>query len=445
LRHISLPVASDLLPDLESEHMAAQRALTKLIVEKIAPEPGRDLFVWDSKVPGFGVRVYPTGKRMYVFQYRTKGGQQRRVAIGLHGPFTIEKAREAAADLYEAVRRGRDPVEEQKAGTQRQRDTIESVIKEFMARYMAGKGRAPRYIEETRRNFDKHVLPRWRGRDLRSITRRDVIELLDGIVDEGKPVAANRTLAAVRKLFNWALQRGIIEASPVTVVEMPSAERKRERTLAPDEIRAVWVASGQLGYPFSQFFRMALATGQRREEVAQMRTVDANEAERVWTLSSEMTKAGRTHVVPLSSLALEILGEAKQAARVLFGEPVDAEPTRYVFTTRRDRPISGYSKAKARLDRIIAEARSEAGLPDLEPWTIHDLRRTVGTGLGKLAISRFMIARVLNHADRTVTGIYDRYEYLAEKRHALEAWGQYLENLIEPPGANVVPLKSAAN
>jgi hypothetical protein len=176
--------------------MTAQRALTKLIVEKTAPEQGRDLFVWDSKVPGFGVRIYPTGKRMYVFQYRTRGGQQRRVAIGLHGPFTIEKARNAAADLYEGVRKGRDPVEEQKAAARRDREAIENVIEEFLARYMAGKGRAPRYIEETRRNFGKHVLPRWQGRDLRSITRRDVIELLDGIVDEGKPVAANRTLAA---------------------------------------------------------------------------------------------------------------------------------------------------------------------------------------------------------------------------------------------------------
>jgi integrase len=432
-----------LLPDFEGEDMAAQRALTKQIVEKTPTETARDLFVWDSKVPGFGVRIYPTGKRIYVFQYRTRRGQQRRVAIGLHGPFTVETAREVAADLYGAVRKGGDPAEEQKTATQQHRDAIEEVIEEFMGRYMAGKGRAPRYIEETRRNFEKHVLPRWQGRALRSITRRDVIELLDEIVDEGKPIAANRTLAAVRKLFNWAVRRGIIEASPVTLVEMPGAERKRERTLAPDEIRTVWAATNQLGYPFGHFFRMALATGQRREEVARMRTEDADEGERIWTLSSEMTKAGRAHVVPLSPLALDILGEAKEAARLLFGEPVDAEPATYVFTTRGDRPISGYSKAKARLDQLVATARSEAGLPDLERWTIHDLRRTVGTGLGKLGVSRFIIARVLNHADRTVTGIYDRYEYLDQKRHALEAWGQYLENLIARPGANVVSLRVA--
>jgi integrase len=414
------------------------------MVEKIAPEAGRDLFVWDSKVPGFGVRVYPSGKRMYVFQYRSKSGRQRRVAIGLHGPFTVDKARDAAADLYEAVRKGRDPVEEQKAAARRTSDNIEVVAEDFVQRYLAGKGRAQSYIDDTRATFANHVLARWRGREIKTITRRDVVELLDGIVDAGKPIAANRTLAAVRKLFNWALQRGIIEASPATLVEMPAAERKRERTLEADEIRAVWGACDDLGYPFGHFFRMALATGQRRDEVACMRFADVDETDRIWTLSSKITKPSRAHAVPLSPLALDILGEAKEAAKELLGEQADTEPATYVFTTRGDRPISGYSKAKRRLDRTIAEARSDGGLPEMEPWRIHDLRRTVGTGLGKLGISRFVIGRVLNHADRTVTGIYDRYEYLAEKRQALEAWGRYLENLIAPPSAKVVPIRAAA-
>jgi integrase len=384
---------------------ALRKALTKLIIERVEADPARDVFLWDGRVPGFGVRIYPTGKRMYVFQYRTKARQQRRVAIGLHGPLTIETAREVAADLYEAVRKGGDPAEEQKRDARRTPHTIERVIDEFMLRHMAGKRRAPRYIEETRRNFDKHVLPRWRGRDFKAIRRHDVIELLDAIIDENKPVAANRTLAAIRKLFNWALQRGIIEATPIALVEMPGAEHKRERTLSANEIRAIWAAAGALGYPFGLFFRMALATGQRREEVAGMRWADIDESERIWTLPSEMTKAARAHVVPLSPLALEILAEAKEMANQLFAKPENAKVPAYIFTTRGDRPISGYSKAKARLDRVVAAARSEAGLTDLEPWTIHDLRRTVGTGLGKLGVSRFIISRVLNHADRTVTGI----------------------------------------
>ena len=174
-----------------------------------------------------------------------------------------------------------------------------------------------------------------------------------------------------------------------------------------------------------------------------MRWADIDKAERIWTLSSELTKAGRAHVVPLSQVALSILGEVKESARRLLGNGEDAVPATYAFTTRGDRPISGYSKAKARLDRVVTAARSEERLPDLEPWTIHDLRRTVGTGLGKLGISRFIIARILNHADRTVTGIYDRHEYLDEKRHALDAWATYLANLIAPLGDNVVPMRAA--
>jgi integrase len=150
-----------------------------------------------------------------------------------------------------------------------------------------------------------------------------------------------------------------------------------------------------------------------------MRWPDIDEGERIWTLQSEMTKAGRAHVVPLSPIAMEILAGCPRIGT-------------YVFTTRGDRPISGYSKAKRELDELIAKAG------ELPAWTIHDLRRTVGTGLGRLGISRFVITRMLNHADSSVTGIYDRHEYLAEKRHALEAWGKCLESLIAPPADNVV-------
>jgi integrase len=260
-----------------------------------------------------------------------------------------------------------------------------------------------------------------------------VIELLDAVADEGKPIAANRTLAAIRKLFNWSLQRGLIEATPVALVEMPGKETRRERTLSADEIRSLWPCFDALGHPFGPFFKMALATGQRRDEVAGMRWQDIDDAERTWTLPSEMTKAGRVHVVPLSPLAIEILAETKTTAICLgTGQGEGSALGTYVFTTRRDRPISGYSKAKARLDKAVVEAHVEDRLPALELWTIHDLRRTVGTGLGKLGISRFIIARVLNHADSTVTGIYDRYEYLDEKRHALDAWREYLVNLTAP-------------
>jgi integrase len=430
-----------------------RRSLTKLLVERTAPQPSRDVFLWDSKLPGFGARIYPSGKRMYIFQYRTKARQQRRVAIGLHGPtFTVEKARQRAGDLYEAVRKGRDPAQEDRTAASRQPDTIERVAEQFIEKYLQQKKRAPSYIHDTRALFDNHVLSKWRNRDIKSIRRRDVIELLDGVVEKGKPIAANRVLAAVRKLFNWALQRDIIEASPVALVAMPSAETKRERTLSANEVRTLWPQFAALGYPFGPFLQMALATGQRREEVAGMRWQDIDEAEGTWTLPSESTKPGRAHIVPLAPLAMDILREARQSAMQLVGQlandPAGAPKLpEYVFTTRGDRPISGYSKAKARLDDAVARARAEAAAREnrkpepIAPWTIHDLRRTVATGLGKLNVSRFIIGRVLNHADRSVTGIYDRHEYLDEKRRALDAWATYLRNMIAEPAVNVVQLR----
>jgi integrase len=371
------------------------------------------------------------------------GGRLVRETIGTMANIpNVADARALASASMKKAQAGTHPIEEKRRSLEdevrradeaalvavaRQRDTIENVVAEFMKRYMRGRKHSARYVVETQRNFDKHVLPRWRDRDIKSISRRDLNDLLDTIVDEGKPVAANRVLSAVRKLFNWSIQRGIIEASPAWMIERPSDETKRERTLTPNEIRTLWAATETLGYPFGAFFRMALATGQRRSEVATMRWHDIDTEERIWTLPAEMTKAGRSHVVPLSRLAMKILS----GCRALTSSP-------YVFSSRKSGPIAGYSKAKQALDSLMT-ARG-----DIESWTIHDLRRSVGTGLGKRGVSRFVIARVLNHADSTVTAIYDRHEYLPEKREALEKWGGYLEGLIQQPPENVVPMPRRA-
>jgi integrase len=249
----------------------------------------------------------------------------------------------------------------------------------------------------------------------------------------GGPIAANRTLAAVRSLFNFAVRRGIIDATPVSLVQGPGEENRRDRTLTADEIRVVWAAAERLGYPFGSFFQIALITGQRRSEVAGMRWAHLDFDEALWTLPAEATKVGWTQVVPLPSLAVDML-------RKLPGKAYAAGPTRFVFTTDGDAPVSGFSKAKLRLDRIIGEARSGEALA---PWTIHDLRRTAATEMARLGVSRFVIGRVLNHADRGVTGIYDRHAYLQEKRHALETWARYLGNLTQLPGENAATAKRA--
>lgn len=433
--------------------------LTDAAVQRLTAPAGERVDYFDAILPGFALRVSGAtprnkhGRKSWVIFYRF-GGQQKRLTIEPGYPaMTLGKAREAAGAAFQAIERGEDPaiakqqvksaIREKPLAPEDDPDLIENVIDEFMRRYMQARKRAPRYIEETRRNFTKHVLPRWRGRRLDSITRREVTQLLDAIADEGKPIAANRVRAALSKLFNWSIQRGIVAASPVAMVERPGGETERERALTDAEIKTVWQASEALPYPFGPFFRMALATGQRRSEVAGMRWADIDEAERLWTLPAAMTKAGRAHLVPLSPIAMTILAECKRGGV-------------HVFTTGRhrgasgakaqaDAPISGFSKAKAQLDAKAAEIAAAGAGAAVAPWRLHDLRRTAATVMGRLRVTRFVLGRVLNHADSSVTGIYDRHEYLDEKRQALDAWGRFLENLTSPtPGGNVVKLRREA-
>ena len=439
--------------------------LTDAAVQRFKAPPGGRIEYFDATLPGFGVRVAgptgrsPDGRKSWVLFYRF-GGEQKRLTIEPGYPAqSLADARKRAGDALALISKGTDPAAEKaavKVTNARRPDTIANVVEEFIKRHMEGKRRAPRYIEETRRNFDNHVLPKWRDRDIKSIARRDVIELLDGIMDagtkvrqpdgttkhvKGGPIAANRVLAAVRARFNWALRRGIIETTPAALVERPGEETRRERTLTTDELRAIWRRMEALSYPVGPFFRMVLLTGQRREEVATMAWADIDLVEKVWTIPAEVTKAGRGHAVPLSPAAIELLeAMPRKTIRDAKGRTV---PSPHVFTTAGATPISGYSAVKKRLDAAVTKARAEADLAPLPGWTLHDLRRTAATEMGRLGVSRFIISRVLNHADRSVTGIYDRHSYIAEKRHALEVWASYLAGLMEPPEDNVVALRSA--
>lgn len=430
--------------------------LTDAAVQRLKAPPGCRVDYFDAAYPGLALRV--TGavdqwpeRRIWTLFYRF-GGKQRRLTFEPAYPaLGLANARDEATKARLLIQAGADPAAkraEGKAKAARAPDTIANVVELYIKRSLEAKGRAPRYIEETRRSFRLHVLSRWADRDIGTITRRDVIELLDKVMDEGSsvridgkkkkvpggPIAANRTLSAVRALFNFALRRGIIESTPVALVERPGEETQRERTLTSDEIKAVWRGADTLGYPFEPYFRLALITGQRRDEVARMRWSDLDlDQAKTWTLSAESTKAGRSHVVPLPQSAVDIL-KALPRKTMAIGSAL--RPSPYVFTTSGNVPVSGFSKAKPRLDASIAKARREAGQDAMPSWTIHDLRRTVATELGRLGVARLIIGKVLNHADRSVTGIYDRHAYLAEKRAALEAWARHLGELTCVPAAN---------
>lgn len=426
--------------------------LTDAAVQRLHAPPGARVEYFDATLPGFGLRVSgPTarakeGRKSWVLLYRF-GGEQRRLTLEPGYPaLGLAEARRKAGNALAVVAEGRDPAaerEQKRAVAARRPDTVRLVVDEYLKRGLTAKRRAPRYVEEVRRTFTLHVLPLWGERDIKAITRKDVITLLDAIADgttttsatgrvRGGPIAANRTLAAVRALFNWALRRGVIEATPTSLVERPGEETRRERALAADELRAVWAAAGQLGYPFGSFFKVALLTAQRRDEVAGMRWTDVDLAACTWTLAAAATKAKRTHTVPLSSAALELLGSLPRIGTGGF-----------VFTTAGRTAISGFSVAKRQLDTKAAAVRAADELPAIEPWRVHDLRRTAATGMGALGHTRFIIGRVLNHADPSVTGIYDRHSYLEEKRAALEAWAQRVEAIVAIAGDRDEAMRAA--
>jgi integrase len=307
------------------------------------------------------------------------------------------------------------------------------LIEEFLRRHVRPKSRT---AAETERMLVKDVAGPWRDRKVQDITRRDVVRLLDGIVDRGAPHVANRLFDIIRKMFGWSAERGIIEVSPCVGLKAPAGKTSRDRILSDDEVRWFWAATERFDYPFQPFFRLLLLTGQRRDEIAGMRRSELDLAAAMWTLPRERSKNDKAHEIPLSTAALEALTTVPTIASQAL-----------LFSTNGRSSISGYSKAKARLDRLMLEAARDEN-PDavIQPWRIHDLRRSAASGMARLGQPVHVVEAVLNHRSGTIRGVaavYNRYSYADEKRRALEAWGRFLSDLVNnEPAANVVALRA---
>jgi integrase len=417
---------------------------------------GRDQVIWDAELRRFGLRLTPTGKKIYVVQYRAKPAPgipstSRKVVIGEHDGrlWNVTKARALARKVLGTVDAGGDPVAERRAKAEadrlaeaeaqaaaaqaateaeaRERDRFESVTE----RYIAAALSARKSGHETARHLRAEPLKAWRGRVVGAIRRRDVVDLLDGIRVRS-PATARLTYSALRGLFNWCVEREIVTASPCDHVKAPPRPAARDRVLADGELQAIWQGVEALGHPFGPIFKLLILTGQREAEVAGMAwpEVDVNAA--TWTIPKERTKNGREHVVDLSPQALEIVKAVPKSGDLLF--PARQAPPRK--HTRRDlataeRPVVGFSAAKRILDGDVTRKTKER-LPTvgLAPWRIHDLRRTAATGMAGLGIAPHVIERVLNHVSGVtggLVGVYQRHEYRAERRAAITAWGSRVE------------------
>lgn len=414
------------------------KALTIKAVEAIRPRASR-MEVPDGLLPGLYFVVQPTGSRSWAVRYRF-AGRPRKHTLGSYPAIDLSDARELGRNALRAVAEGRDPGDEKKAArsteASRPRNLFEAVAESFVHRYAKANTRESTW-RETERILDKDVLPHWRGRDVREIGRRNVIELLDHVIDRGAPIHANRVLAVVRRLFGWAVERGIVETSPCQHVRAPTAERSRDRILSDDELRIVWRVATEDGWPFGRLVQLLILTGQRRDEVAEMRWLELDLGARLWTLPRERSKNDTAHEVPLSDQALAIIERL----------PRIAGKAKLVFTTTGETPMSGFSRGKERLDKLVLAdlqeaARRSGGDPDkVEPpdrWTLHDLRRTMASGMARLGIQLPIIEKVLNHSSGSfagIVGVYQRHSFSDEKRAALERWARFVIELSVPATA----------
>ena len=375
--------------------------LTDLRVRNLKPTPGRQIDLYDARIRGLAVRISPKGTKSFVVWYRI-GSKARRLTLGRFPTMSLAEARKRAQEALIQVADGKDPAaEKQRARTDYGGMLFGPLVNEFIAIYARRKTRRWR---ETEQVLKREFVCNWERWPIQTISRQDVIKVLNSIVDRGSPSAANRALAIIRRMFNWILEQGHLDHSPCLGVKAPSKLKSRDRVLGDAELARVWAAAELMGYPFGHIVQLLILTGQRRNEVTGMRWVELDLTKGVWTIPAERTKAARTHELPLSQAAIKLL----QGLPKMHGD--------LVFPARgKDNPASGFSKWKRHLDAL-------AGLSD---WRVHDLRRTVASGMAQLKIPPHVIERVLNHTTGTlggVAGVYNRFGYLDEMRAALELW-----------------------
>ena len=401
------------------------KALTARTIETAKPGKARKE-IPDARMPGLYLVLQPSGTRSWAVRYRS-GGCPRKHTLGSYPNIDLKTARDLASKALRAAAEGRDPGREKANDRAAGRDTVEAIAGQFIKRHCARKNR-PSTATGTERLLRQYVLPRWGARLARDITRRDVIDLLDRIVDAGKPIAANRTLAAVRKMFNWCLERDILQETPFAGVKPPTDEQPRDRVLKGSELRAVWLAANQLGGPFGALVKLLILTGQRRDEVAQMQWAEVNLEAALWLLPPERVKNKLAHEIPLSAPVIAVL-----RALPRIGD-------QFMLTTSGESPSSNYSKHKRRLDALLPA--------DMLPWRLHDLRRSVASGMAQIGVSLPVIEKCLNHISGTFSGIvsvYQKHTFADEKRAAFEAWGAFVANLVsDRPHQNVVRLPMEA-
>jgi integrase len=388
------------------------RSLTTVAVERIGAPASGQTDHFDQGYPGLALRVSYGGAKTWVYFYRLHG-KQRRMTLGRFPSMTLARAREAWREAREALDKGESPQHQRPTAA----NSFSAVADEWLKRDQAHN----RSCISVQNIIERYAKPAWGGRQIDTIGRRDINDLIDSVADRGFITMARRLHAHLHRLFRWAVGRGILETNPMAHLPKPGSEVKRDRVLTDAELAQVFKTTIKLGYPFGPMFQLLILVGARRDEIAGLRWSEIQGDTII--LGRERTKAGEGHSIPLAPSVLDIVRELPRIG--------DSD---FVFTTNGRTPVSGYSKIKKRID----------GLAKIPAWRGHDLRRTVATGLQRLGVNLQVIEAVLGHVAGSrsgVVGVYQRHSFGDEKRTALEAWAREVERIVDGKPALVVPLR----
>jgi integrase len=391
--------------------------LTAAVIAGLTCPPDRkDRLVADDAQQGLYVRIGATGSKSYLVKYALDG-KRSKAPLGNVDAITLKAARDAAAQIMAARARGVDTaaVRRAQAATTRAKEarallTLGALCDLWRGLHLAHRREA--YSREATRALRCAFATHWE-RPAESLDRRAVVAVLDGLA--GHSGMAGATARYGRALFSWALKRGELGTpNPFDHLPIITTTKKRDRVLKDDELLRVWLAAGEMSPPYGRIVRLLALTGQRVDEVALMTWDEIEPDMSTWTIPGDRTKNGAPHLVPISAPVAAIL----RACPRVSGDPL------LLPGNRLGRPFAAWSKSKLALD-------AQSGVA---AWRLHDIRRTVATGLQRLGVRLEVTESVLNHISGSkagIVGLYQRHDWADEKRAALDAWGRRLTALVD--------------
>jgi integrase len=381
--------------------------------------------VWETNGKGFGLRVSPTGRKSWLFMYRFET-ISRRMTLGTYSGMTLSEAHTAHAKAKERLEKGIDPgaLHVQSKVDHRGAPTVQKLVDEYIEK----RSKTKKAWEEEKRILEKDVLPKWRNRKAKDIKRRDVILLLDKIVERGSPIMANRTLGVLQRMFKFGIGRDILEANPCSVIERPGEESQRDHVLSAVEIKKFWfgLEKCEMAEGTKLALRFLLISLQRKSEVAQAEWKEFDLNSGWWTIPKTKTKNGLPHRVCLSPTSISLLKRVK----ILSGDSI------YLFPSPRGKgmkPITSRSLSQALL-------RNQVNI-GIEHFVPHDLRRTASSHMTGSGIPRSVVQKILNHVEPGVTAVYDRYSYDKEKKVAVHKWDRRLQKILSGKAGKIIEMK----